>query len=86
MAGQKDRWKPALTASLDVDYSELMIGSIGEFSLAIQMKEVPEQRNCGLSLQVHFTKNLELAKISDGVGSQVLRMDIKEMQDVSEKL
>ena len=75
-----------VSPSLDRDPAKLQTRSIGTFILMGQIKQLSEKQQAGLFFKIHLTKYLKVANIRHGVGSDVLRTEVKKVQDVSEEL
>jgi hypothetical protein len=47
--------------------------------LAVEIKELSEERNGGFRLQIYLTQDLELAQVGYRVWTNVLRMKVEEV-------
>ena len=71
---------------LNGDATKFSIGSIYKFSAPVQMEEIPEQLHSWLFLEVRFTENLKISYIRYRIGSNILRVVLKDGKHISEKL
>jgi hypothetical protein len=59
--------------------------TICTFGLMIDIEEVPKDRDSRLCLKINLTEDLELTQIGQRVGSNILRMKVVEIKEISEE-
>ena len=62
-----------------------MGGAVSKLILVVQIEILSKEVNTGFFLKVYFTEDLEVANIGNGVGPDILRVKLHEVQDVMEE-
>ena len=74
-----------ISSTLNRNSAKFQARAVRELILAVQIKVFSEKLNTGLLLKVYFAEDLKVADIRRGVGSNVLRMKLEEVHNISEK-
>ena len=78
--------KDCVSPFLNTDPAQFLMRSAGELSAPVQVKEIPEQIDRRLFLQVHLGENLKITDIGNRIGPYVLRVKLEGGKCIPEKL
>ena len=85
VTGQYSCRKNNISSPLNGYPTQLKTKSIGHLILAAHIEIVSKEINLSLLLKIHFTEDLKVADVGNGVGTDVLRVKVVKVENIPEE-
>ena len=74
-----------VSATLNGNSSEFLTGAVGKLVLPVQIEIFSEKVDTGFFLKVNFIEDLEVADVGNGIGPDMVRVKLHEVQEITEE-